>query len=140
MVAHAVGPVIDEIAELLLEPTRIGEQPMNRRLLACLVRLRLHGVTQLQVVLERVFSREAMTAGRPLLAGCYVAALSAEAERRGFLAGALARVVEQQAELEWTDARWRADTRASRAAMVLFGLAVTCLVTTAALLWWKFGR
>lgn len=140
MCAHAIGPVIDEIAELLLEPTRIGEQPMNRRLLACLVRLRLHGVAQLQVVLERVFSREVMTAGLPLLAGCYVAALSPEAERRGFLTGALARVVEQQAELEWTDARWRADARASQAAMVLFGLALICLVTTAALLWWKFGR
>jgi hypothetical protein len=140
LVTHAFAPIVDQIAELLLEPARIGEQPLNRRLLACLVRLRMRGAAQLRVVLERVFSRETAAAGLPMLAGCYVAALSADPARRGFLSGVLTRVVEQQAELEWTDARWRADARASRAAVALFGLAIACFVATAVLLWWKFDR
>jgi len=136
---NAVGPIIDALAENVSDPARVSSHPANRRLLALLCRLRLHGATQLLGVLEPIFPGSQPRDTQPLLAGCFVAALSSDATRRGFLAGVLERVVDQQAEIEWTESRWRADGRASRIATALFVMAAASLVITGVLLWWKFA-
>lgn len=133
--ANAVGPLVDDIGEMLLDLTRTADAASNRRLLTLLLRLRLRGADQLKEVLEQVFLSSTETDDAPLLAGCYVAALSADTKRTGFVSGVLDRVAEHQADLQWTSARRQADNRASSIALVLFGLSLLCVLAACLVIW-----
>jgi hypothetical protein len=133
--ANAVGPLVDEIGEVLLDLTRTADAASNRRLLTLLLRLRLRGAEQLREVLEQVFLSATDAEDTPLLAGCYVAALSADTKRTGFVSGVLDRVAEHQADLQWTSARRQADNRALSVAYVLFGLSLSCVLAACLLIW-----
>jgi hypothetical protein len=133
--ANAVGPLVDQIGEVLLDPTRTADAASNRRLLTLLLRIRLRGADQLREVLEQVFLSTTDADDAPLLAGCYVAALSADTKRTGFVTGVFDRIAEHQADLQWTSARWQADSRALSLAYVLFGLSLACLLATGLLIW-----
>jgi len=99
---HAVGPLADEIGEMLLDPSRLNEQGASRQLVALVCRLRLHGEAQLFSVLKQVFAREVDVENTPLLAGGFVGALHDDPTKQAFIRGVLDYVVDQQAELEWT--------------------------------------
>ena len=58
MAGHAVGPLADEIGEMLLDPSRLNEQVVSRQLVALVCRLRLNGEAQFFSVLKQVFARE----------------------------------------------------------------------------------
>jgi hypothetical protein len=143
---NAVGPLSDRLAELLLDPRRIAQQPANRHLLAMLGRLRLHVSTQIARVLQQAFSPDLHGGvnGRrgvlPLLAGCYVASLSGTAQRRAFVRDLLDRVVQMQGELDWTDESLRAEAWAARMSRVLFAAAAVMIATIVAIVWWRVSR
>jgi len=135
--AHAVGPLTDEIAELLLDPDSQAEQWTRIRLLKMLCRLRLYGAVQLDEMLGKVFAAELSEDYMPLLAGAFTGSLSEDQDRQGFLRGVLSFQVDQQAELEWNRPRVEADTRARSASRVLFASALFLLVAAVGMLWWR---
>ena len=143
---NATGSLNDRLAELLLDPRRIAEQPANRHLLAMLGRMRLDVSTQIARVLQQAFSADLHggTDGRrgilPLLAGCYVASISGDAGRRAFGRGLLDRVVQLQGELDWTDESLRAEAWAARTSRLLFGAAAVMVVAMVAIIWWRLSR
>jgi type VI secretion system protein ImpL len=143
---NATGSLNDRLAELLLDPRRIAEQPANRHLLAMLGRMRLDVSTQIARVLQKAFSSDLHggTDGRrgvlPLLAGCYVASISGDAGRRAFGRGLLDRVVQLQGELDWTDESVRAEAWAARMSRLLFGAAALMVVAMVAIVWWRLSR
>ena len=143
---NATGSLNDRLAELLLDPRRIAEQPANRHLLAMLGRMRLDVSTQIARVLQQAFSSDLHggTDGRrgvlPLLAGCYVASISGDSGRRAFGRGLLDRVVQLQGELDWTDESLRAEAWAARTSRLLFGAAAVMVVAMVAIIWWRLSR
>ena len=143
---NATGSLNDRLAELLLDPRRIAQQPANRHLLAMLGRMRLHVSTQIARVLQQAFSPDLHGGndGRrgvlPLLAGCYVASISRDAGRRAFGQGMLDRVVQLQGELDWTDDSLRAEAWAGRMSRLLFGAAAVMVVAMVAIVWWRLSR
>ena len=143
---NATGSLSDRLAELLLNPRRIAEQPANRHLLAMLGRLRLHVGTQIARVLQQAFSPDLHGGvdGRrglmPLLAGCYVASISGTASRRAFVRGLLDRVVQLQGELDWTDESLRAEAWAGRMSRVLFAAAAVMFTAIVAIVWWRVSQ
>ena len=143
---NAAGSLHDRLAELLLDPRRIAQQPANRHLLAMVGRLRLHVSTQIARVLQQAFSpdQHGGTDGRrgvlPLLAGCYVASISGDVGRRAFGQGMLDRVVQLQGELDWTDESLRAEAWAGRTSRLLFGAAAVMVVAMVAIIWWRLSR
>jgi len=143
---NATGSLNDRLAELLLDPRRITQQPANRHLLALLGRLRLHVSTQIARVLQQAFSRDLHGGvdGRrgvlPLLAGCYVASISGNASRRAYVRGLLDRVSQMQGELDWTDESLRAEAWAARMARVLFAAAAVMVAAIVVIVWWKVSR
>jgi hypothetical protein len=138
--------LIDRAAELLLDPRRIAQQPANRHLLAMVGRLRLHVSTQIARVLQQAFSSDLHGGadGRrvvlPLLAGCYVASISANASQRAFVRGMLDRVVQMQGELDWTDGSLRAEAWAVRMSRVLFTVTAVMVAAIVAIVWWRLSR
>ena len=142
----ATGSLIDRAAELLLDPRRIAQQPANRHLLAMVGRLRLHVSTQIARVLQQAFSSDLHGGadGRrvvlPLLAGCYVASISANASQRAFVRGMLDRVVQMQGELDWTDGSLRAEAWAVRMSRVLFTVTAVMVAAIVAIVWWRLSR
>jgi len=143
---NAAGSLNDRLAELLLDPRRIAQQPANRHLLAMVGRLRLHVSTQIARVLQQAFSSDLHggTDGRrgvlPLLAGCYVASISGDAGRRAFGRGLLDRIVQLQGELDWTDESLRAEAWAARTSRLLFGAAIAMVAALVAIAWWRLSR
>jgi hypothetical protein len=143
---NAIGSLNDRLANLLLDPRRIAQDVANRQLLALLLRLRLHVSTQVHRVLQQTFTPElpVNVDGRPgvlpLLAGCYLASISPNANRRAFVQGLLDRVVHLQGELDWTDESLRAEAWARRTSRVLFALAAAFVVAILAIVWWKATR
>jgi hypothetical protein len=143
---NTTGSLNDRLAELLLDPRRIAEQPANRHLLAMLGRMRLDVSTQIARVLQQAYSTDLHggTDGRrgvlPLLAGCYVAAISSDTSRRAFCRGLLDRVVQLQGELDWTDESLRAEAWAGRMSRLLFGAAAAMVVAMVAIVWWRSSR
>jgi hypothetical protein len=143
---NTTGSLNDRLAELLLDPRRIAEQPANRHLLAMLGRMRLDVSTQIARVLQQAYSTDLHggTDGRrgvlPLLAGCYVAAISSDTSRRAFCRGLLDRVVQLQGELDWTDESLRAEAWAGRMSRLLFGAAAVMVVAMVAIVWWRLSR
>lgn len=143
---NATGSLNDRLAELLLDPRRIGQQPANRHLLAMLGRLRLHISTQIARVLQQAFSPDlhggvdGRRGAMPLLAGCYVASVSANANRRAFVRGLLDRVVQMQGELDWTDESLRAEAWAARMSRVLFAATAVMVLAIVAIVWWRMSR
>ncbi len=143
---NATGSLNDRLAELLLDPRRITQQPSNRHLLALFGRLRLHVTTQIARVLQQAFSRDLHGGvdGRrgvmPLLAGCYVASISGNASRRAYVRGLLDRVSQMQGELDWTDESLRAEAWAARMARVLFAAAAVMVAAIVVIVWWKVSR
>jgi len=143
---NATGSLNDRLAELLLDPRRISQQPANRHLLAMLGRLRLHISTQIARVLQQAFSPDLHGGvdGRrgvmPLLAGCYVASISGNPSRRAYVRGLLDRVVQMQGELDWTDESLRAEAWAGRMARVLFAAAGVMVLAIVAIVWWRLSR
>jgi len=134
------GPLTDRIAEMLLDPRRIDHQPANRQLLAMLCRMRLHVVEQVVRVLEQAFAADLHGQDRPMLAGCYLAALGSKADRRLFTRGLLDRVVNLQGELDWTDDCLSRNVWATRIARSLFGMVAVMAVAIAAIVWLKTVR
>ena len=143
---NATGSLNDRLAELLLDPRRIAQQPANRHLLAMLGRMRLYVSTQIARVLQQAFSPDLHggSDGRrgvlPMLAGCYVASISGDAGRRAFGQGMLDRVVQLQGELDWTDDSLRAEAWAGRMSRLLFGAAAVMVVAMVAIVWWRLSR
>jgi len=143
---NATGPLMDMLAELLLDPRRIADQPANRHLLAMLGRLRLHVGTQLAQLLPQAFSpdlhrgADGHSADLPLLAGCYVAALSAAPGRRAFGRGMLEAVIQVQGELDWTDDSLRANRWAGRVSRILFAAAAVMVAAIVTIVWWSLSR
>ena len=143
---NTTGSLNDRLAELLLDPRRIAEQPANRHLLAMLGRMRLDVSTQIARVLQQAYSTDLHggTDGRrgvlPLLAGCYVAAISSDTSRRAFCRGLLDRVVQLQGELDWTDESLRAEAWAGRMSRLLFGAAAVMVIAMVAIVWWRLSR
>jgi hypothetical protein len=138
--ANAGGPLTDRIAEMLLDPRRIEQQPANRHLLAMLCRVRLHVAEQMSRVLEHAFATDLHGPNVPMLAGCYLAALGPKADRRLFTRGLLDRAVNLQGELEWTDECLNRHGWASRIARGLFAMVALMAVAIAAIVWWKIVR
>jgi hypothetical protein len=143
---NATGSLMDMLAELLLDPRRIADQPANRHLLAMLGRLRLHVGTQLARLLPQAFSPELHRGadghggGLPLLAGCYVVSLSAASGRRAFVRGMLEAVVQVQGELDWTDESLRADRWAGRVSRILFTAVAVMVAAIVTIVWWSMSR
>jgi type VI secretion system protein ImpL len=143
---NATGSLNDTLAELLLDPRRIADQPANRHLLAMLGRLRLHVATQLARLLPQAFSPDLHSVadgrggGMPPLAGCYVASLSPAASRRAFVRGMLDAVLQTQGELAWTDESLRADVWADRVSRILFGATAVMVTAIVAIVWWRVSR
>jgi hypothetical protein len=143
---NATGSLNDTLAELLLDPRRIADQPANRHLLAMLGRLRLHVATQLARLLPQAFSPDLHSVadgrggGMPPLAGCYVASLSPAASRRAFVRGMLDAVLQTQGELAWTDESLRADVWADRVSRILFGATAVMVTAIVAIVWWSMSR
>jgi hypothetical protein len=137
---------MDMLAELLLDPRRIADQPANRHLLAMLGRLRLHVGTQLARLLPQAFSPELHRGadghggGLPLLAGCYVVSLSAASGRRAFVRGMLEAVVQVQGELDWTNDCLSRNGWATRIARGLFAMVAAMVLAIVAIVWWKLAR
>lgn len=138
--ANAGGPLTDRIAELLLDPRRIEQQPANRHLLAMLCRARLHVAEQMSRVLEQAFATELHGPNVPMLAGCYLAALGSKADRRLFTRGLLERVVNLQGELDWTDDCLSRNAWATRIARSLFAMVAAMVLAIVAIVWWKIVR
>lgn len=143
---NATGSLMDMLAELLLDPRRIADQPANRHLLAMLGRLRLHLGTQLARMLPQAFSPELHRGADghggdlPLLAGCYVASLSPAPGRRAFVRGMLESVIQVQGELDWTDESVRADRWAGRVSRILFTASAVMVVAIVTIAWWSMSR
>ena len=143
---NATGSLNDTLAELLLDPRRIADQPANRHLLAMLGRLRLNVATQLARLLPQAFSpdlhcgTDIRGGGMPLLAGCYVASLSTAASRRAFVRGMLDAVLQLQGELDWTEESLRADVWAGRIARILFSSTAVMVAAIVAIVWWSTSR
>jgi hypothetical protein len=143
---NATGSLSDHLAELLLDSRRIAEQPANRHLLALLLRLRLHISAQLYEVLKQAFLSDLHTPADggpralPLLAGCYLASIPGDARRRAFVGEVLARVVQLQGELDWTDESLRSEAWARRTSRLLFATVAVMVVAMAAIIWWKMSR
>lgn len=138
--ANSGGLLTDRIADLLLDPRRLGQQPAHRHLLALLCRVRLHMAEQMSRVLEQAFATDLHGRNTPLLAGCYLAALGPKADRRLFTRGLLERVVNLQGELDWTDDRLGRNGWATRIARGLFAISALMVVAIAAIVWWKALR
>lgn len=142
----ATASLDDLLVELLLDPRRIAQQPANRRLLAMLGRLRLYVSLQFARVLQQAFSPDVHGGvdGRrglmPLLAGCYVASISGNANRRAHVRGLLERVIQLQGELDWTDESLRAEAWAGRTSRVLFAAAAVMIAAIVAIVWWRLSR
>ena len=143
---NATGPLNDLLGELLLDPRRISQQPTNRHLLAMLLRLRLHVSSQLARVLPPAFCPDPHHSGggrggfAPLLAGCYVASISRQPNRRAFVREVLDRVVHLQGELDWTDESLRAEAWALRTSRGLFAAVAVMVAAIGAIIWWKVSR
>lgn len=143
---NATGSLGDHLTDLLLDSRRIAEQPANRHLLALLLRLRLHVSTQLYHVLKQAFlpdlhaPADGGPGALPLLAGCYLASIPGDARRRAFVGEVLARVVQLQGELDWTDESLRSEAWARRTSRLLFATVAVMVVTMAAIIWWKMSR
>jgi len=146
MAFNATGSLNDMLSELLLDPRRIADQPANRHLLAMLGRLRVHVATQFARLLPEAFSADlhrgasGRGGGMPLLAGCYVASLSAAASRRAFVRGMLDAVCQMQGELDWTDESLQADLWAGRVSRVLFVATAVMVAAIVAIVWWSMTR
>ena len=134
------GPLIDRIADLLLDTRRIDQQPANRHLLAMLCRLRVHVAEQMSLVLQQAFAVDLHGRSVPMLAGCYLAALGPKADRRLFTRGLLDRAVNLQGELDWTDDCLRRNGWATRIARGLFVMVALTALAIAAIVWWKIMR
>jgi hypothetical protein len=134
------GPLTDRIAEMLLDPRRIDQQPGNRHLLAMLCRMRLHVVEQVARVLEQAFAADLHGQDRPMLAGCYLAALGSKADGRLFTRGLLERVVNLQGELDWTNDCLSRNGWATRIARGLFAMVAAMVLAIVAIVWWKLAR
>ncbi len=137
--AHAVGPLTDEIAELLIDPASNATQWSRMRLLKMLCRLRLNGAAQLGELLQAIFAPDIPVEDAPLLAGVFTGAVIVNPEHQGFLRGIFSFMIEQQAELQWTERRVVTNTRAAGAASILIGMAVILFVLGCGLLWWKLA-
>jgi type VI secretion system protein ImpL len=143
---NATGSLNDRLAEMLLDPRRIAQQPANRHLLAMLGRLRLHVSTQLARVLQQAFSPNLHGGvdGRrcvlPLLAGCYVASISGTPSRQAYVRGLLDSVVQMQGELDWTDESLRAEAWAGRVSRILFTAAALMAAAIVGIVWWRMSQ
>lgn len=138
--ANACGALTDRVAEMLLDPRRIDQQPALRHLLAMLCRVRLHMVEQISRVLEQAFATELHGENVPMLAGCYLAALGSKADRRLFTRGLLERVVNLQGELDWTNDCLSRNEWATRIARGLFAMVAAMVLAIGAIVWWKLAR
>ena len=142
---NAAGSLNDRLADLLLDPRRIAQQPANRHLLAMLGRLRLHVSTQMARVLQQALSPDlhggidGRRGALPLLAGCYVASISGNAARRAFVRDLLDRVVQLQGELDWTDESLRAEAWAGHMSRVLFVATGVMIAVIVAIVWWRMS-
>ncbi len=143
---QVTGSLIDRLAELLLDPRRIAQQPANRHLLAMLGRLRLNLSPQIARVLQQALSPDLHGGvdGRrcilPLFAGCYVASISGNPDRQAFVRGLFDAIVQMQGELDWTDESLRAEAWAGRMSRILFTAAVLMAVAIVGIVWWRMSR
>ncbi len=128
---NAVGPLVDRLGEYLLDPNRIDQQPTQRHLLGLLCRTRLHLARQLEIVLQQAWSPHIHPLGLPLLAGCYIAALSEDPAKNCFTAPILDRLLPLQGELEWSPTQRAQDTRSHVAAWICFIAAAGLLAASA---------
>lgn len=129
---NAVGPLVDRLGDYLLDPNRIDQQPTQRHLLGLLCRTRLHLARQLEIVLQQAWGPHVHPLGLPLLAGCYVAALSENLSKCCFTSPIPDRLIPLQGELEWSPSQRSRDARAHAAAWIFFLVTAGLLAASAA--------
>jgi hypothetical protein len=107
--AHACGAFEDWVYVLFREKGALSK-PGNTKLYALLCKIRRTIQSRLANILVAGYGVDQdRPAESPMFGGCYFAAAGEAEDRQAFVKGAFDKLVEQQEELEWTDAAYRQD-------------------------------
>lgn len=119
--SRACGMVEDLVTGRILRAAGVLGEHDNASLVGLVSRLRGELAGRLAGILRRAFisADGDTTAAAPLLAGCYLAACGATAEKTGFVRGVVEKALDAQGDLEWTARAEAEDRAAGRLATIL---------------------
>jgi hypothetical protein len=130
--AYVCG-VFEDWVYTLFRDDKVLSHPGNPALYNLLCKVRRSFQARLSDVLARGFGFDPQVDSEPLLfSGCYFAATGAQPDRQAFVSGVLAKLREEQGDLQWTRDALEADRRRGRIALI--GWAVAALLGVAIVL------
>ena len=145
--ANACG-AFEDWAYLLFRERDGLTRPGNTKLYSLLCKIRTHLRTRLTNILVSAFAEEgagkSATEGEPLMfSGCYFAAAGDTPDRQAFIKGVFDKLLDEEEELEWTQAALDENDRYHRLAntmLVFDGLLLIALVAIVVAKWWPLVR
>jgi hypothetical protein len=135
--AVTCGRLAELVAGKLGNAGSANQLLVNRKFIALMARIRLTMIARINAVLDNALNFSAPGAGSPMLAGCYVMATDAMADRRAFVRGMFDRMLAVQAELDWTPAKVSADVWSRRMAGILKIVNVALVLGIIGIILWR---
>ncbi|MGQ9575794.1 MAG: type VI secretion protein IcmF/TssM N-terminal domain-containing protein [Thermoguttaceae bacterium] len=140
--AHACGAFEDWVYALFREKDALSK-PGNIRLYGLLCTVRRHIQTRLGNILVGAFGSdpEQEPDSEPLLfSGCYFAAVGETEDRQAFVKGIFDKLLDEQAELQWTNSAKLEDQKYQRLAQLVSGLDLLLLAGLLVMIGYFFFR
>ena len=91
-------------------------------------------------ILKGLLGHTSHGSGLPLMAGFALAAVSPDAEKRGFLRGLFEHMLALQGDLEWTAANRRQNSWAERAAWGMRVVNIVMILAIVVIVTWRLWR
>jgi hypothetical protein len=133
---YACG-VFEDWVYTLFRDEKVLSHPGNPALYNLLCKVRRSFQARLSDVLSKGFGYDPAADNEPLFfSGCYFAATGSQPERQAFVSGVLAKLREEQEELEWTDEALVADSRRGLIAIIGWVAVLLLAVALALLAFW----
>lgn len=137
--AHACGAFEDWVYSLFREKGSL-EKPGNTKLYALLCKIRRDATVRLTGILRGGYApdpQEDQDVEPLLFGGCYFAALGEEERGQAFVKSVFDKMMEQQEELDWTQAALIDEARYAQLAKLVLGVDVAMLLALAGLIVYK---
>ncbi len=140
LAARSCGGMVNLIREQLLDPRSASQPALNRALAQLLVAAELHLIPAVEGILTGLLGHTSHGSGLPLMAGFALAAVSPDAEKRGFLRGLFEHMLALQGDLEWTAANRRQNSWAERAAWGMRVVNIVMILAIVGIVTWRLWR
>lgn len=134
--SYACG-VFEDWVYTLFRDEKVLSHPGNPSLYNLLCKVRRSFQARLSDVLSKGFGYDPNSDSEPLyFSGCYFAATGSQPERQAFVSGVLAKLREEQEELEWTDEALVDDSRRGLIAIIGWVAVVLLAIALGLLMFW----